>query len=275
MAAKQWWEKGGSYPGGALPDYLYCLELEWLDEEGRQQIEEAPPGSAAQAQAIASWLERRYAFRLISDCMLSMVERLIGPGTPSEFWRLLIVCGAEGACEPSSEEPSELIVRIADDPARILDATDQERKEVVLSIVEKGVATAERSAGLDLSHVHKACDEVRRRGYVNEWVWGGATSPDGKTAEIVVAHDTEHLRISMRIYGRDGALLEDMLLVDDIPSGSDVWHRHLGDIRWDSPDRVVFVSGDEETETAVDIGAGQKVQCHTSRIFTTGSPGCR
>ena len=79
----------------------------------------------------------------------------------------------------------------------------------------------------------------------------------------------------MRIYGRDGALLEDMLLVDDIPSGSDVWHRHLGDIRWDSPDRVVFVSGDEETETAVDIGAGQKVQCHTSRIFTTGSPGCR
>lgn len=256
MAASElkWWEKHDEDDFSGFDPYsLTAIGMEWLDDVGRESIDRSAPHSLQRAQALAAWLEHQYAFRMMADCMTSMVERLLEPTPSNDFWKIWVVCGSPATQTIRVTEPGELVVQLDYDPSALLHASDLERKRALIDLIEAASQVAERQSSTDLSNLREACAEVREQEYQNEWIWGEAVSPNGRIARIVVSHDTISLKIYALIFESDGTLITRKLLIDERPYGSDVWHRHLGDIRWDSEERAVFVNNHDGRELYIDI----------------------
>ena len=204
----KWWEKHNEDDFSGFDPYsLTAIGMEWLDDTGRESIEHSAPHSLQRAQALAAWLEHRYAFRMIADCMTSMVERLLEPTPSNDFWKIWVVCGSPATQTIRITEPGELVVQLDCDPSALLHASDLERKRALIDLIEAASQVAERQSGTDLSNLRKACAEVREQGYRNEWIWGEAVSSDGRFARFVVSQVTVSWKIYALIFEPDGALI--------------------------------------------------------------------
>jgi len=62
--------------------------------------------------------------------------------------------------------------------------------------------------------------EVRRRDFLNEWVWGSAIKNSAKSlsAEVLIRHGVDEAEISARFTDQDGNVVKVVHLVSDAPT---------------------------------------------------------
>lgn len=136
-------------------------------------------------------------------------------------------------------------------------ADDLGRKEMALEIIRAGMGELAARTGADVAHVLRACEEVRRAGYANRWVWRRRRAPSKMVAEAVVEHDSESVAVSLVVYGRQGQMMRDVP-VARIPAVPHTWpfyDDYLGELSWEGETAVLEGRGGVRVE--VDMGAGE------------------
>jgi len=85
--------------------------------------------------------------------------------------------------------------------------------------------------------------EVRRRDFLNEWVWGSAIKNSAKSlsAEVLIRHGVDEAEISARFTDQDGNVVKVVHLVSDAPNEF-IFGEYLGSFGWLDANTVELVS---------------------------------
>lgn len=201
---------------------------------------------------------RGYTLSAMSGCVREMVRRLASQrGTPRLGYVTMRLK------EPGSgadrvfffERFTEL--ELPWDPLPMFDVDDLGRKEMALDIIRAGMGELAARTGADVAHVLRACEEVRRAGYENRWVWRRKQGPSKMAAEAVVEHDSESVAVSLVVYGRQGQMMRDVP-VARIPAVPHTWpfyDDYLGELFWEG--EVAVLEGRSGVRVEVDMETGE------------------
>lgn len=241
-----WWKRGAWEQAGcpATLGETVPIDIEWTNEALRSRIKAAIACGDPYGKLTARWLLGRRRFRLAADCMASMASRLVALSIPRPFWMIRVLCDEDPASQAVELQEDEVCdVHVALDVARALEGSDIAFKAAVVDALEQAAELIQRALGVDMRPLADACDAIRAAGYRNEWVWGEEVSPEGIRAQVRVIQDVHSLEVLMDLLDEGGRLMQSECLIRTGPWGSDVWHRHLGDIVWESPWQVSLIDG--------------------------------
>lgn len=201
---------------------------------------------------------RGYTLSAMSGCVREMVRRLASRrGTPRLGYVAMCLKAPESGADRVFFFERFTELELPWDPLPMFDVDDLGRKEMALDIIRAGMGELAARTGADVAHVLRACEEVRRAGYENRWVWRRKQGPSKMAAEAVVEHDSESVAVSLVVYGRQGQMMRDVP-VARIPAVSHTWpfyDDYLGELFWEG--EVAVLEGRSGVRVEVDMETGE------------------
>lgn len=218
------------------------ISMEWYDPYDadvarRLMSEGADAEEARRNAALGSWASRRFSD--MSSCVTSMIERLADPHPLCDFRRLVVQCRSEFCKErlTIAAEGSRVAI-VPCDPAPIFAMGDRARKQAVLEIVRRALGMLE-GEGIEVASMSRACDAAVAADLENVWRWRRKSSPSrSKTAEVLVAHDTETMGARLVVWGPRGQMVRSARIAEEPPSEWGLY-KFLGDLTWEGETVVV------------------------------------
>jgi len=128
-----------------------------------------------------------------------------------------------------------LTVKIPYNPIRFLACkTDEEKFNEYTRIINEYIAPVFKEKEWDFSPVYHALNKIEEHKYQAEFILKGTPkkSPDRRhIAHVIGIHMTTTFKLIAKIYDKDGLLIKEKILVEDIPNEI-VYRRYLGMSEW-------------------------------------------
>lgn len=217
------------------------IDLDWQGECLQRRMNESKIGSMNRYGSMAEWLKTKRLLRRDSCCMTSMVERLMEPASEGNLLKLVIQydCARvdQEIAESLSESDDVLLIQLGPELRQGYPLLPHiEKKRMFIEIIRSGALSACDVLGDISTSILRACDEVDRLGYANEWVWANDTSPSGLRADMRIVQDADSLRVYVDVYDEREQLMLTRLIARDDP---DVFPtRHFNGIDWVGDEEV-------------------------------------
>ena len=185
-------------------------------------------------------------FTLMTQCMASMISRLIPKITTKDFRKIIIECVDTPHRNKISSVLGVLSVEVPCDTLVFwkLDAID--KKKYALGKIREALKAIAQNNYLDVSEIEKACDRAEELNYVNEWYWKKPLKRKNMSVQVKVLHEVECVTLSMVFTDSATNSSKEVFLVSDLPSEW-VYSRYFGKLEWVSDDtaRLTAKTGQE------------------------------
>lgn len=137
---------------------------------------------------------------------------------------------------------------------KFLKLSDLGKKKMSLELLMTGVRQVAADQNWDMEPFESTYRKIIEAGYVNEWTWkNSAKSPDKKAvASIFLQHEVLKIDISIVVNDKIGNEIHKEKVISELP---DEWAyaRHLGEIRWESNDRVALINRNKDKKWIVNL----------------------
>ena len=177
---------------------------------------------------------KRIQFRDQTRCVTALVERCYKRSKETgKPWKILVEVVDRVVRPDCIDLLGVLTIQVPDDVESFLRLENAEKKPKTLDLLMTGVEKVAKARSLDLAPFESAAEEVRRLGFINEWVWKSRVANRSQTmfADIVVNHEIDAATLSARIRDPSGDLVGHFPLVSDRPNefGFD---KYFGTVAW-------------------------------------------
>ncbi len=198
---------------------------------------------------------KRLQFRNETRCVTALFERCYEPSKETgKPWKILVEVADKDARSGYKDLLGVLTTQIDGDIDGFLRLENAEKKPKTLDLLMNGIEQIAKALSLDMAPFEKAAAEVKRRGFVNEWVWGSEISNKSKTmsAEILVSHEVEATTLSARIRNGGGNVVGILPLVSDQPNEF-IFDEYFGTVSWLDDHTIELASRTGEKRYAAKI----------------------
>lgn len=205
--------------------------------------------------------ETRNRFRWETRCVTALFERCFkNKQRIKKIWKVLVDVVDSVTISESQDYIGVLRIQVAEDVHSFLSMDIEHKKHKTLEILMEGIRKIANEREWKIEEFERAQDEVRKRGFVNEWVWRRPIkNPAGTlSAELLVEHDVYEVRFSVRFLDRQKTIKSKRLL-SEIPPTDFIFVSYLGDFRWLNDDAVELVSRDGHDHYVTSF-AGEEVE---------------
>lgn len=199
--------------------------------------------------------EKRLQFRNETRCVTALFERCYElskeTGKP---WKILVEVVDEDARTGYKDLLGVLTTQVEGDIENFLNLKNAEKKPKTLELLMKGIGQVAKALSLDMAPFEKAAAEVKRLGFLNEWVWRSDIPNRSKTmsAEILVSHEVEAATLSARIRNGVGNVVGIFPLVSDQPNEF-IFDEYFGSVSWLDDQTIELASRNGEKRYAAKI----------------------
>ena len=177
---------------------------------------------------------KRLQFRNETRCVTALFERCYEPSKETgKPWKILVEVIDKDAGSGYKNLLGVLTTQVEGDIDGFLGLEKAKKKPKTLDLLMQGIMQVATALSLNTAPFEKAAAEVKRLGFVNEWVWGPEIPNKSKTmiAEILVNHDVEAATLSARIRNGGGSVVDVLPLVSDQPNEF-IFDEYFGSVSW-------------------------------------------
>ena len=180
-----------------------------------------------------NWKSKRHEFSLQTRSICSMFERLMGKITTQNCAKLLIECIPYQSDTTILEFSEVCTIKMQFDYDSFILLDISEKKKLILEMVMKGVQALAEKEKLDYKQFVVVYNQILELNYLNKWVWKKSIKSPNKafSAEVVVSHDVENVRLTILIKDRSGNVIKAQELLTDLPDEY-AYSMHLGNLSW-------------------------------------------
>jgi len=198
---------------------------------------------------------KRLQFRNETRCVTALFERCYEPSKETgKPWKILVEVIDKDSRSGYKDLLGVLTTQVVGDIDGFLSLEKDEKKPQVLDFLMEGIGQVAQVLSLDMAPFEKAAAEVKRRGFINEWVWRSGIPNSSKTmsAEILVSHDVDAATISARIRNGGGNVVGIFPLVSDQPNEF-IFDEYFGGVSWLDDRTIELASRNGEKRYAARI----------------------
>jgi len=171
-------------------------------------------------------------------CVCALVERFLPPLVTEKEWKISVHVSPSCAKAPMLTVSGVATVTIVRDVSAFFDMDDSAKKEFAIKALQEGAVFAAKHYGWPTDQISAAISEAKRLGLVNEWKFQPKWNPSRKLkASVVCRHETDKFCAELQVEDRQGALVGQQRLFEDIPSEF-CFAPRLGNIKWNSTSSV-------------------------------------
>jgi len=165
-------------------------------------------------------------------CVSALVERFLPQIVTENEWKISIHLSSESDFDPILTISGVAIVTIERNVPAFFDMDNSAKKIFAIDAIEEGAALAAAHYQWPADRILSALDEARQLDLVNEWNFRPKWNPSRRLrASVFCRHETETFSAELQVEDRQGALVAQKHLFDEIPSEFCFVPR-LGDVKW-------------------------------------------
>jgi len=190
----------------------------------------------------------RHRFGNETRCVTALFERCYKPSKVTGMpWKILVDVVSTPERERVIDLLGVLTVQVSGSVHDFLELPTPAKMETALALLMAGISRIAEKRGWDVSPFRDAEAEVRRRNFVNEWLWKAPVKNGSKSlsAQVFVQHRIDEAVISARFSDSSGHIVKLAHLVSDMPNEF-VFAGYLGTFRWLDDSTVELVSWNGE-----------------------------
>ena len=165
-------------------------------------------------------------------CVCSLVRRYLPRLKNENAWKINVYVREDAPKQVVSTNGGIVSVRLVRDVFEFYALSEQEKKWYVYEALLEGATIASSHLGWPTDEIVEAFTRARQDDLINEWKFQPKWSPTRKLrAYVRCVHEIESFRAWMRVEDRDGSLVAEQHLFDEIPDEFCFFPR-LGKVRW-------------------------------------------
>jgi hypothetical protein len=145
--------------------------------------------------------EYRHKFGLETRCITALYERnFVTSKETSKTWKILVEVVPSVTDGNIRNLIGVLVVQCAFDVPSFFELVPMEKKKTTLEILEKGINMVLQNKGWDAAPFLAASTAIRKRNFVNEWVWRKPYRKPKSSIyiEVFCQHDLDSFKINFR-----------------------------------------------------------------------------
>lgn len=221
---------------------LYLPYIEDIEEIEKIQRRENMEYSEAEKWYNSNiWTWQCRDFMNMTQCMASMVERLMPKIRTQKCWKLSIECVENpdndkckivgGVCEV------QVYMRLEE-----FNKLDNYAKKVYsVHKIEEGVRQALMHTDMELEPIIDTCKKVREMNYVNKWLWKRPVKTPRGYAQVEVCHEVSEATLNIVFFDKKKNIIKKEKILS---TGTSEWvyTKYLGELKCGSNNTLILVS---------------------------------
>ncbi|MDE6591565.1 MAG: hypothetical protein K2K57_00685 [Oscillospiraceae bacterium] len=184
-------------------------------------------------------------------CICAYFQRLFPKVQLGDFWKLTVILTNRQTYREIMTVGGVCEIRIFFDHKELIDSDDHDKKQRTLELLMTGLKKFSDISGYPYEEFEKCADIIRNSDYNNTWVWQ-QKKRGKKRALVTVHHEVRYIDFTFEVYNGNDLLYSNVKQI----TPPDEWFYSfcMGNIKWESSDRVVWYSRKGEVMDEFNFG---------------------